>query len=327
MHLEAALRRAWRRRAPAVTAALLPSADAEAAACFRGVDFVPPSIAALAAACTHTLVLTSADARLPLSVRARFLRGAPGVTRGDALPALLMRVLWATARVLAALGRPPPAPALDARFLLSALPKRWTDARRPPSADAGIFSGYTHHSGAGGFVAVFRREEAPRVLVHELLHWYGVAPPAWRAALPALSPRPLLLAEAFTDALACRMNAALAAESGGSDAARVWRAERDFVELQAAKIVGSGDPVALPYYVIKAALLRPAAWRRMRALLFGPRPARADDEAAAVALCRDALAEPGFLAALARGAERLAVAAPRLRVTLRMSLAAPREAR
>jgi hypothetical protein len=161
---------------------------------------------------------------------------------------------------------------------------------------------------------VFRRQEALKTLVHELLHAFGVAQWAnddaeavsntaeWYRGVARVAswPRPLP-AECIVDALATLITVALWGASDPPGAAADWDACVAFAETRAARLSAhfAGLPwrtttAALEYYVVKPALMR-----NIDALMAAHRQGLARPDKAA---CRRLLRYPAQPAAAAAAA-------------------------
>lgn len=116
-------------------------------------------------------------------------------------------------------------------------------------------------------VLVFRRQDAVKVLIHELLHLFGVD-----EALRSLSPQveakiirpcrglwgerkgtlPIHLSEAYTDAIACLI---FCGDHLRARACAVDRAARILIHFGAGRVSFREDTHVFSYYVVKAAML------------------------------------------------------------------------
>ncbi len=149
---------------------------------------------------------------------------------------------------------------------------------------------------ADGRILVFRREDAPKVMVHELLHLYGLdgalfAPSAAvRGAESALATRhrvrtnDMRLAEAYVDLMACYLHAVWRGRAGPRDMAETVGRHLDAVAWRVLRVLRDSreETHAFAYYVCKAAL-----WPHLPRVLAAFPPGHPPSDPAAFAAMTD----------------------------------------
>jgi hypothetical protein len=171
--------------------------------------------------------------------------------------------------------------------------KRMAQPARP-LAPVDVNSGVTWFVGGRVHVLVYRREEATKVLVHELVHALGIDrfSPEFEAAGVRLAARhgvvsrvPVRLNETYTELLASYVHVTLRTALAGDDPLalpgaidRRLRAMKRHFERQAHKIMCAHysdgtllqDTHVFEYYVVKAALFRRRTPAAVLALMQDP---------------------------------------------------------
>jgi hypothetical protein len=170
--------------------------------------------------------------------------------------ALLLDVLVATVKLNAELFGPCPTSDLEVIVMLNDRKKRLHKGR-PLTTDA-INSGFTSHD-VVPLVVVFREEECHKVLIHELLHFWGVheAFPPPDLVLPNNFPPRALVCESYIEVLATLITCAYTVGDEARVKARIGR-ELVHNESNAYRVTNcdAGDTNVWAYVVGKCHLMR-----------------------------------------------------------------------